>query len=162
MFGSETSVNSRARPDEVFPCMYGACLKQLLNWACAARAKYLSIPIFASKVDFKSAYRRCHLNPSTALQSCTQVEINEEGKLLIVFLRLTFGGKLYPSEWSALAEPICDLCTALLHDERWDPTMLASPSQLLVPPSVRDQDSSKPLGVGKERVVEIPINPRGT
>ena len=40
--------------------------------------------------------------------------------------------------------------------------MLASPSQLLVPPPVINQDSSEPLGVGKELVVEIPINPRGT
>ena len=40
--------------------------------------------------------------------------------------------------------------------------MLASPSQLLVPPPVRNRDSSEPLGVGREFVVEIPINPRGT
>ena len=58
---------------------------------------------------FQVCNRRCHLNPSTALQSCTQVEINKEDKLLIMFLLLTFGGKLCPSEWSALAEPICDL-----------------------------------------------------
>jgi len=78
MFGLETSVNSRARTDNMLPCMYGACLRRLTNWACAARAMYPNIAIFASKVDFKSAYRRCHLNPSTALQSCTQVEINED------------------------------------------------------------------------------------
>lgn len=162
MFGSETSVNSRARTDNTLPCMYGACLRRLTNWACAARAMYPNIAIFASKVDFKSAYRRCHLNPSTVLQSCTQVEINKDDKLLIMFLRLTFGGKLCPSEWSALAEPIWDLSTALLHNERWDPTTLASPSQSLVPPPVRNRDSSRPLGVGRELAVEIPINPRGT
>ena len=143
-FGSDTSVNSQARTDDMLTCMYGACLRQLTNWACAARAKYPATPIFASKVDFKSAYRRCHLNPSTALQSCTQVHINEDDKLLIMFLWLTFGGKLCPSEWSALAEPICDLSTALLHDERWDPTTLASPSQSLVPPPVWNQESTRP------------------
>ena len=79
-----------------------------------------------------------------------------------MFLRLTFKGKLCPSEWSELAEPICDLSTALLHEERWDPTTLVSPSQLLVPPPVRNQDSTRPLGVGKELVVDVPINPRGT
>ena len=94
MFGLEKSVNSRARTDDMLPCcMYGACLRRLINWACAARAKYLNTPIFASKVDFKSAYRRCHLNPSTALQSCTQVETNEEDKLLIMFLPIDVWGQ---------------------------------------------------------------------
>ena len=51
-----TSVNSRARTDKLLPCMYGACIKRLLNWVCAARMKYSNMPIFASKVDFKSAY----------------------------------------------------------------------------------------------------------
>ena len=161
-FGSDTSVNSRANTDDALLCMYGACLRRLTNWACAARAKYPTTPIFASKVDFKSAYRRCHLNPSTALQSCTQVEIDEDNKLLIMFLRLTFGGKLCPSEWSALAEPICDLSTTLLHDERWNPATLASPSQPLVPPPVRNRDSDRPLAAGRELVVDIEINPRGT
>ena len=146
----------------MLPCMYGACLRRLTNWACAARAMYPNIAIFASKVDFKSAYRRCHLNPSTALQSCTQVDINKDDKLLIMFLRLTFGGKLCPSEWSALAEPICDLSTAILHEERWDPTTLASPSQSLVPPPVRNQDLTRPLGAGRELAVDVPVNPRGT
>ena len=79
-----------------------------------------------------------------------------------MFHQLTFGGKLCPSEWSALAEPICDLSTALLHEERWDPTTLASPSQSLVPPPVRNQDSTRPLGAGRELVVDVPVNPRGT
>jgi hypothetical protein len=162
MFGSETSVNSRANTEEMFPCMYGACLRRLINWACAARAQFPTTPICASKADFKSAYRRCHLNPSTALQSCTQVEIDEDGKLLVMFLRLTFGGKLCPSEWSAIAEPICDLSTALLHDDKWDPATLASPSQSLVPPPARNYDLTRPFGVGRELVVDIPINPRGT
>ena len=50
-----------------------------------------------------------------------------------MFLRLTFGGKACPSEWSALTEPQCDLSNALLHDDKWDPTALASPSQHRVP-----------------------------
>ena len=79
-----------------------------------------------------------------------------------MFLRLTFGGKLCPSEWSALAEPICDLSTAILHEERWDPTTLASPSQSLVPPPVRNQDLTRPLGAGRELAVDVPVNPRGT
>jgi hypothetical protein len=166
-FNSGTSVNSRTKSEELLPCMYGACLRRLMNWVCAARNKFPDVPIFVSKVDFKSAYRRCHIHPSIALQSCTQLDLNETDKLLIMFLRLTFGGKACPNEWSALAEPICDLSTALLHDDRWDPTTLFSPSRSLVPPPVRNQVSScsqkqEPLGVGRELVVDIPINPKGT
>jgi hypothetical protein len=105
MFGSETSVNSRANTEDMFPCMYGACLRRLLNWACAARAKFPTIPICASKADFKSAYRRCHLNLSTALQSCTQVEINEDNKLLVMFLWLTLGANFVQASGVHLQNP---------------------------------------------------------
>ena len=78
-----------------------------------------------------------------------------------MFLRLTFGGKACPSEWSVLAEPKCDLSNALLHDDDWDPTTLASPSQHRVPQPNRDEEMHRPFGVGRELVVEIPINHRG-
>jgi hypothetical protein len=65
-FGSGTSVNSRTKPNELVPCMYRACLKRLVNWACAERQKYPTVKIFASKVGFKSAYRRFNLSPETA------------------------------------------------------------------------------------------------
>ena len=77
-----------------------------------------------------------------------------------MFLRLTFGGKACPSEWSALAEPQCDLSNALLHDDKWDPTALASPSQHRVP-ATGNAERGRPFGVGRELVVDIPINPRG-
>ena len=35
--------------------------------------KFPNRAILASKVDFKSAYRRCHLSAATALQTCTQL-----------------------------------------------------------------------------------------
>jgi len=161
IFGSGTSVNSRVRADELMPCMYGACLRRLINWVCTARAEYPGIGIFATKVDFKSAYRRCHANAATALQSCTQLLVNDEDELLLMFLRLTFGGKACPSEWSALAEPQCDLSNALLHDDEWDPASLTSPSQHRVSAPDRNAERNRPFGVGRELVVDIPINPRG-
>jgi hypothetical protein len=161
MFSSGTSVNSRVRTDELLPCMYGACLRRILNWACAARAKYPGIGIYATKVDYKLAYRRCHANAATALQSCTRLAVKDEEELLIIILRLTFGGKACPSEWSALAEPQCDLSNALLHDDEWDPATLASPSQHLVKSPNRNADINRPFGIGKELAVDIPINERG-
>ena len=40
-------------------------------------------------MNYKSAYRRCHLNADTAIQTCTQLP---EEDLAIVALRLNFGG----------------------------------------------------------------------
>ena len=84
---SGTSVNSRVLKEELLPCMFGACIKRLTNWAVAARRKFPGKRIYATKIDYKSAYRRCHLNAKTAIQACTQLE--EEG-LAIIALRLTF------------------------------------------------------------------------
>jgi len=147
--------------------MYGACLKRLINWACAARLKYPDVAIYASKVDIKSAYRRCHLHPATAVQTCTQIDLNEEEKLLLMFLCLTFGGAPGPNEWSVLAEPMCDLSTALMQDENWDPSALASPSQKIVPPAIREsaemscESKRGELGIGREMIVDIEVNHRG-
>jgi hypothetical protein len=68
-WSSGTSVNSRVDFDKLLPCQYGACLRRLANYAVAARRKYPNKRILATKVDYKSAYRRCHLNHKTAVQT---------------------------------------------------------------------------------------------
>jgi hypothetical protein len=55
----------------------------------AARRKFPKAPISLQKIDIKSAYRRCHLNAITAMQTFTQLPDNELG---IIMLCLTFGG----------------------------------------------------------------------
>ena len=50
---SVTSVNSRVDKDKVPPCMFGACIKRLINWAVAARRKYPNRRILASKIGYK-------------------------------------------------------------------------------------------------------------
>ena len=82
---------------------------------------------------------------------------------MIMLLPLTFGGSPSPNKWCTLAEPICDLATAIMHDKTWDPSSLASPSQKLVPTYARrrDRDQEK-LGVGRDHlIVDIPINDKG-
>ena len=158
--GSKTSVNSRTRKDELLPCMYGACLRRLINWAIAARRRFPGVPIYASKVDFKSAYRRCHLSARTAIQCCTQLPSSNGDDLMLVYLRETFGGSPSPNEWGALAEPICDLANVVMHDDDWNPRDLRSPIQHLVPTPIT-LDSDIPFGEGRELIVNIPINPRG-
>ncbi len=137
-FKSGTSVNSRVEKDKLQPCMFGSAMKRISNYAVTARRKFPGRRILATKVDYKSAYRRCHLNAETAIQTCTQLP--EEG-LAIVSLRQTFGGLPGSFEWGCLAEPITDLTNRILLDDTWDPELLHAPNQELVPPKqVLDDD----------------------
>jgi hypothetical protein len=156
--GSNTSVNSRLDKSLLLPCQFGWVIRRMINWVVAARRKYPNRRIYVTKSDFKSAYRRCHLHFLTALQSCTQLpELN----IALLALRLTFGGAACPYEWSAISETICDLATAIAHDDDWDPDKLQSPLQHLVPPPDFLPDDI-PFEEGKELAVHIEVSDRGT
>lgn len=151
------SVNSRVKKDELLPCKFGRSLNRFINWIVAARRKYPNYRILASKVDFKSAYCLCHLAARIGLQTCTQLP---EFYLLVMMLRLTFGGAPCPFEWCVLSESICDLAIAIMQHSDWDPLTLHASNPDLVPePKYFDDDV--PLAVGRELAVDIPINPRG-
>jgi hypothetical protein len=72
-WSSRTLVNSRVKTEELLPCMFGACIKRIVNWAVTARQLFPNVPILASMIDFKSAFQRCHLNVTMAVQTCTQL-----------------------------------------------------------------------------------------
>jgi hypothetical protein len=78
-----------------------------------------------------------------------------------MMLRLSLGGKPCLSEWVAILESICNLATAILHSNNWDPGKMYAPNQHLVSTKITLNDNI-PFGQGKEPVVNIPINPRGT
>ncbi len=137
--GSNTSVNSRLDKSELEPCIFGWAIRQLINWTVAARRKHPNCKIYATKTDFKSAYRKCHMNSTTALQSCSQLP---EQDIALIALRLTFGGAACPYEWSIISETICDLATVIAHDDNWDPTNLHSPDQELIPPPISSSTST--------------------
>jgi hypothetical protein len=128
--GSGTSVNTRTRKEELAPCMFGGCLRKMLNYIVTLRLKSPDQRIVMSKIDFKSAYRRMHLNVEMARQTCTHLP--EDG-ILLMALRLTFGGTACPSKWCSMSETICDLTNEIMGDETWDPTKLCSPNAHLVP-----------------------------
>jgi hypothetical protein len=155
--GSRTSVNNRVIVEELSPCMFGGCFRRMINWVAAARSKYPGRRIVMSKIDFKSAYRRMHINMEIARQTCTHLP--EEG-LVLMALRLTFGGAPCPSEWGEVSETICDLANAILADPNWNPRLLCSPNQGLVPeePSLSDD---VPFADARPLFVDIPVNPRG-
>jgi hypothetical protein len=155
-WSSGTSVNSRVHFDTLLPCRYGGCLRRLINFVVAARRKYPNQRILATKVDYKSAYRRCHLNEKIAVQSITQLP---DENLALISLRLTFGGAPGPYEWGVISESVCDLANALLHDDEWDPRHLSAPK---TPPPMEALDDNIPFGIGKPLIVDIPVDPRGT
>jgi hypothetical protein len=154
---SETSVNSRVEKDELMPCYFGKAIKHLINWAVAAHRKYPNKRILATKLDIKAAYRQCHLNAATAIQTCTQ--ISTKG-LALMMLRLTFGGAPCPAEWGSIAESLCNLANKILLRDEWDLLSLSSPAQHLVPEKTHLTDDI-PFGIRRELVVDVPVNPRG-
>lgn len=158
MSGSNSSVNSRLDKSKLAPCIFGWVTRRLLNWIVAARRKHPTRRILATKVDFKAAYRRCHLHHRTAVQSCSQLP---DRQIALLALRLTFGGAACPFEWSIISEMICDLCTEITHDDNWDPDTLKSPSQHLVPPPSFLPDDI-PFEEGKELAINLNVSDKGT
>jgi hypothetical protein len=123
-WSSGTSVNSCIKMEELLPCMFGACVKQIVNWVVTARRLFPNVPILASKIDFKSDFQQCHLNVATAVQTCTQlIEIG----ILLMMLWLSFGGKPCPFEWGVISETICNLANAILLSKDWDPQRALCP-----------------------------------
>jgi hypothetical protein len=78
-------------------------------------------------VDWKSAYRRIHLQADTAVKSCTCLD-----GLLLLALRMTFGGSPNPAEWSEVSEVMTDLANDLARRLDWDPLLHRSPHQELL------------------------------
>jgi hypothetical protein len=155
---SGMSINSRSNPSSLQKCMFGKCLLRIINWIITAQTKYPNCRIFAKKDNFKSAYRRCHLHWETALKTVTQIPGLQ---MILIYLRLTFGEKFCPNVWCTMSELMCDLTTAILHNDEWDPTFFFGQNQHLVPPA-RWLDNLIPFGKGPELIVNIEINPRGT
>jgi hypothetical protein len=138
-------------------CMFGKCLLPLINWIGAARWKYPNCKIFAKKDNFKSAYCHCHLHWLTASKTVTQIK-----ELLLAFmnLQLMFGGRLCPNFWCMMSEIMCDLTTAILHNDEWDPMTLFGRNQHLVPPP-RRLDDQIPFNKGRELIVNINVDSQG-
>eukprot|EP00957_Ditylum_brightwellii_P107943 8233778-Ditylum_brightwellii.AAC.1 len=149
LWGLSTSVNSRVQKDKLLPCMFGYC---------AARRAHLTAPILASKIDYKSTYKRQHINKKVAVQTCTQLPDKD---LAIMALQLTFGGTPGPYEWGVVSEAICDLANTILHGNAWLPDTLCSPIQHLVLPK-RSAPQDVLMGMAEQLNVNITIDPRGT
>ena len=83
-WSSGTSVNSRVLKELLQDCRYGFCIRRIINWAIAARRAYPNQRILATKIDYKSAYRRGILHFATALKTATQLP---DDNIAIIMLR---------------------------------------------------------------------------
>jgi hypothetical protein len=76
-------------------------------------------------------------------------------------LCLTFGGTPCPFEWGVISETICNLATALLLNDNWNPNNLHASDQAHFPPP-RFLPNKILFEEGKQLVVDVCINKRGT
>ena len=104
--------------------------RRFTHYLVGCRLRKPNSRILMTKADIDSAYRRSHVDPMAAVKSLMWL-LFEGIKILVMCLRLTFGGSPWPSEWSSISEPICDLSNALLKCDDWDPDELFSPLQNL-------------------------------
>lgn len=156
-FKSGHSVNNRVIEESLLTCPFAHALRRFINYTVALRQKFPDCRIVCSKIDYKSAFRRMHLNAETAARACIQLPDQD---LALMYLRLTFGGKPCPSEWGALSESVCDLTNALLSNREWDPDTLLNPQSLELPEPEFLPDEIK-LGKARELVMDIPVQDTG-
>ena len=121
---SGTSVNSHVIDSELQDCMFGFMLLQTIHYIISLQARHPLTRILIQKVDFKSAYRCCHLSLSSAIQTITQ---SLSLSIAFVALQLTFGGRLCSSSWCTISETVTDLANEILLCPKWDPSTLHSP-----------------------------------
>ena len=116
---SRTSVNERVRKEELEPCMFGYMLSRLFHYIIRLRQEFPTERIWLRKEDFKSAYRRVHLNANTAWKSVVNAKMGEVD-LLLVSLRLPFGGAPCPNDFCLVSDIITDTINDLLEDHTWN------------------------------------------
>ena len=156
-YQSGTSVNSRVIEEELQDVMYGHCLLRVVHHIVKLRLKHPNKRILIGKIDWKSAYRRGHLHPETAIQTITQIP---QSALAFIALRLTFGGNPCPNIWDLVSESTTDLTNALLQCEQWDPKMFQSPLQDRIDEDL-EEDCGTPFAEALPLHVSIPDDNKG-
>lgn len=152
---SGASTNSKVIEEHLPPCKYGRCLKRLLNYIASLCLRHPSTPIYLSKFDFDTAFRRCHISPQTAFESCCILE-----NFLFISLHLPFGGIPCPNLWESFSQPICDIANELIQNSQWDHKKLFDPISLHLSVPKRLPPET-PLGHALPLAIEIPENDLG-
>ena len=125
---SDTSVNGIVIDKKLLLCFYGHMNRRTIHFIVGYHMRHPRRWIWISKIDWKSAYRRQHINAKTTVKSLTQVCIKGI-TLFLAAVRLTFGGKPLPNEWGYISKTVTNLATDILHCDEWDPSEIHSPLQ---------------------------------
>ena len=132
---SHTSVNSRFHKQLLDECIYGNMLSRVIHYILALRRRFPRTRILISKADLDSAYRRAHVTEKAAAKTITSFQ-HGDNKMLLMCLRLIFGGTPGPSLFSIISECMTDLVNAILRHEKWDPTLLSSDLESMMPDTI--------------------------
>ena len=152
---SSTSTNSRVIDSELPPCLFGHSLSRVLHTIVALRLKYPSHRIYMAKADWKSAYRRCQPDVPSILQQVTALDEHTA----LIGMRLSFGGKPWPAQWSVISEMTTDLINDMLLCDRYDLSTLAASDSLRIPTQMPPIDG--PLSPAQPIRIDITVNPKG-
>jgi hypothetical protein len=156
VLGDIPSHNKRIKMEDLVACRFGWALLRIMHLVVSLRQRNPTTPIYTQKVDWSKAYRREHYSASTALECATQC-----GDLLLVPLRLTFGGSSNASEFCNCSETVCDLTNELLHCKDWDPSETYSSIQSQIPSTPLTMDSSIPFAESLPLAVDVPTESIG-
>ena len=114
-----------------------------IHYIIACRQRHPKTIIWLAIQDYKSAYCRTHLHPEVSVKSMTPFP-SPTLDMVIMVLRMTFGGKPNASEWGCISETVTDLANKLLVCDSWDPSTLYSLLQNKIPPR-KTLDSNIPF-----------------
>jgi hypothetical protein len=152
---SGLSVNLRVNKELLPPCMYSHVLKRIIHYIVHIRQRHPLTKIFLCKFDLDAAYCRCHLSSQTATECLTTYN-----GLLLMALRMTFGGAPCPSLWGYISETMIDLSNALIQNKYWGHNAIYDKISTTLPAPIHLPDTI-PFGQAKEMSVSLPTNDIG-
>ena len=103
--------------------MFGHTLIRIIHQIVRLRLAHPNKIIWICKEDFKSAYRRIHTNADTALKTAVRVKIGKMD-LILISLRLVFGGASCPADFSLLSDIVTDAINDLLLCDSWNQRLI--------------------------------------
>ena len=156
---STESVNSRVDATKLEPCMFSHVLLRLIHYIVNLRTRYPQSRIWLRKEDYKSAFRRLHLNAKSALESAIVVTISNI-QYLIISLRMPFGGAPCPSEFALFTDIVTDTINDLLEDKNWNNKINFSDTYHHIPEPVYLNEKI-PFAQAKKMCVKLPVEDNG-
>jgi hypothetical protein len=152
---SGLSVNLRVQKQLLPPILYSYALCRCIHYIVDLRARHPQTKIFICKVDIDAAFHRCTLAADTATESLTVFD-----NMLLMAMRMTFGGSPCPSLWGIISETLADISNIIIQSKHWDHQILHDQisDELDSPLSLPD---SVPFHPAKELAVSIPLNDLG-